>query len=177
MAINRERKTELLEIYRTQVQNSSVLVFTNYRGMSVAKIQSLRTKLGETDTGFMVVKNSLLGIALEESGLPHPESLLSGPNAVAFVGDDIGRGVKSILDWIKAERVGEVSGAVLGNSVLDAKSAESLADLPSKEEVLAKVLGAFNAPASSLARMLTAPTASLVRVINARVEQQSGEAA
>jgi large subunit ribosomal protein L10 len=177
LAINRERKAELLDIYREQVKRSSVLVFTNYRGLSVAKLQSLRTKLGEADTGFMVVKNTLLGIALKENGQPHPDSLLSGPNAVAFVGDDIGRGVKSILDWIKAERMGEVSGALLGNSVLDAKNAEALADLPTKEEVLAKVLGAVNAPASSLARMLTAPTASLVRVINARVEQQSGEAA
>ena len=134
-------------------------------------------KLSETNTGFMVVKNSLLGIALKENGLPSPDSLLSGPNAVAFVGEDIGRGVKSILDWIKAEKIGEVTGSLLGNSVLDANGTEALADLPTKEQVLAQVLGAINAPASSLARMLTATSASLVRVINARVEQQSGEAA
>jgi large subunit ribosomal protein L10 len=177
LAIKRERKVELLEIYRTQVKKSSALVFTNYRGLSVANLQSLRTKLRETNTGFMVVKNSLLGIALKENGLPSPESLLSGPNAVAFVGEDIGRSVKSILDWIKAEKIGEVSGALLGNSVLDAKNAEALAELPSKEQVLAQVLGAINAPASSLARLLTAPSASLARVINAHAEQQNDEAA
>jgi large subunit ribosomal protein L10 len=177
LAIKRERKVELLDIYREQVKKSSALVFTNYRGLSVAHLRSLRVKLGETNTGFMVVKNTLLGIALKEQGLPNPDSLLSGPNAVAFIGEDIGRGVKGILDWIKAEKVGEVSGALMGQSVLDAKNAEALADLPSKEQVLAQVLGAINAPASSLARMLTAPTASLVRVINARVEQQSGNAA
>jgi large subunit ribosomal protein L10 len=177
LAIKRERKVELLDIYRNQVKQSSALIFTNYRGLSVANLRSLRVKLSETNNGFMVVKNSLLGIALKESDLPHPESLLSGPNAVVFVGEDIGRGVKSLLDWIKAEKIGEVSGALLGNSVLDAKSAEALADLPTKEQVLAQVLGAVNAPASSLARMLTAPTASLVRVINARAEQQNSEAA
>jgi large subunit ribosomal protein L10 len=177
LAIKRERKVELLEIYRTQVKKSSALVFTNYRGLSVANLQSLRKKLGETNTGFMVIKNSLLGIALKENGLPAPESLLSGPNAVAFVGEDIGRSVKSILDWIKAEKIGEVSGALLGNSVLDAKNAEALADLPSKEQVLAQVLGAINAPASSLARLLNAPSASLARVINAHAEQQNDEAA
>jgi large subunit ribosomal protein L10 len=177
LAIKRERKVELLDIYRNQVKQSTALIFTNYRGLSVANLRSLRVKLSETNNGFMVVKNSLLGIALKESDLPHPESLLSGPNAVVFVGEDIGRGVKSLLDWIKAEKIGEVSGALLGNSVLDAKSAEALADLPTKEQVLAQVLGAVNAPASSLARMLTAPTASLVRVINARVEQQNSEAA
>jgi len=177
LAIKRERKVELLEIYRTQVKKSSALVFTNYRGLSVANLQSLRTKLGETNTGFMVVKNSLLGIALKENGLPSPESLLSGPNAVAFVGEDIGRSVKSILEWIKAEKIGEVSGALLGNSVLNAKNAEALADLPSKEQVLAQLLGAISAPASSLARLLNAPSASLARVINAHAEQQNDEAA
>ena len=177
MAIKRERKVELLDIYRTQVQKSTAMVFTNYRGFSVANIQSLRTKLGETDTGFMVVKNSLLGIALAESGIAKPEALLTGPNAVAFIGEDIGRGVKGLLDWIKAEKIGEITGSLLGDSVLDVKSTEALADLPTKEQVLANVLGAINAPASSLARILAAPTASLVRVINAHVEQQNGEAA
>lgn len=177
MAINRTRKAELLDIYRFQVQKSSALVFTNFRGLSVGKLQSLRTKLSETDTGFMVVKNSLLGIALKEQGLPHPDSLLSGPNAVAFVGEDIGAGVTSIMNWIKAEKVGEIMGALLGQSVLIGTNAEALADLPSKKEVLAMVLGAINAPASSLARIINAPTASLARVINAHVEQQSGVAA
>jgi len=178
LAIKREKKVELLDLYRTQVKRSSALVFTNYRGFSVGKLQSLRVRMGETNTSLMVVKNSLLGLALKENGLPAPDSLLAGPNAVAFVGEDIGRSVKSLLDWMRVEKIGEVSGAVLGNTVLDGKNAEALADLPTKEEVLAQVLGAINAPASTLARMLTAPTASLVRVINAHVEQQqSGEAA
>ena len=177
MAIKRERKVELLDIYREEVKKSSALVFTNFRGFSVQNLQSLRVKLGETNTDFMVVKNTLLGIALKENGLPHPDSLLAGPNAVAFIGEDIGRTVKTMMDWMKAEKIGELSGALLGNSVLDGKNAEALADLPTKEQVLAQVLGAINAPASTLARMLTAPSASLVRVINARVEQQSGEAA
>jgi large subunit ribosomal protein L10 len=177
LAINRERKVELLDIYRAEVKKSSALIFTNYRGLSVANLQSLRVKLSETNTDFMVVKNTLLGIALKENGLPQPDSLLSGPNAVAFLGEDIGRGMKGLLDWIKAEKIGEISGALLGTSVLDAKNAEALAELPTKEQVLAKVLGAINAPASSLANILTAPSASLVRVLNARVEQQSGNAA
>jgi large subunit ribosomal protein L10 len=174
LAITREKKAELLKQYKEHIQGSSALVFTNFRGLSVPQLASLRAKLGEHHTGYMVVKNSLFGIALEEAGLPKPEQLLAGPNAVAFIGEDIGRGVKGLMDWIKAEKVGEISGAMLGNSVLDSRGAESLSDLPTKEQTLAMVLGAINAPASSLARMLTAPSASLVRVINARVEQQQG---
>ncbi len=174
MAINREKKAELLAQYKEHIQQSSALVFTNFRGLSVPQLASLRAKLGEQNTRYVVVKNSLLGIALQESGLPQPEQLLAGPNAVAFLGEDIGRGMKGLLDWIKAEKVGEVSGALLGMSVLDATNAEALADLPTKEQTLAMVLGAINAPASSLARMLTAPGASLVRVLNAHVEKQQG---
>lgn len=178
MAINRQKKVELLDSYRAQLDRTSALVFTNYRGLSVAKTQSLRAKLSETGTGYMVVKNTLLGIALKERGLPTPESLLTGPNAVAFVGEDIGRGVTALLDWIKAAKEVEITGAIMGQSVVDAKGAEALATLPTREQMLATVLGTINAPASNLARILAAPSASLVRVINARVEQQQqGDAA
>jgi large subunit ribosomal protein L10 len=177
LPINRNKKSELLEEYKVQIAKSSALVFTNFRGMPVSKLRSLRAKLGETDNGYMVVKNTLLRIALEQSGREAPESLLTGPNAVAFIGEDIGRGVKSIMDWIKAEKAGEITGALLGNSPLNAANAEALAELPTKEQMLANVLGAINAPATAVARMVTAPGASLVRVINARVEQQQGGAA
>jgi large subunit ribosomal protein L10 len=94
------------------------------------------------------------------------------------VGEDIGRGVTALLDWIKAAKEVEITGAIMGQSVVDAKGAEALATLPTREQMLATVLGTINAPASNLARILAAPSASLVRVINARVEQQQqGDAA
>lgn len=176
MAISRKKKEELLETYKDQIGTASAIVFTNYRGKSVARLRSLRAKLEPTQTSYVVIKNSIFGIALDQSERVRPEDLLTGPNAVAFIGEDIGKGVTALKDWIKAERIGEIQGAILGNSVLDAKSAESLADLPTKEQALSMVLGAINAPASSLARILTAPTSSLVRVINAHVEKQQQEA-
>lgn len=179
MAINKEKKAELLDVYREQVRTSTALVFTDYRGLSVSKIKSLRAKLSDVNVRYMVVKNTLLGKALVEQGRPAPESLLSGTNAVAFVGEDVGSSVKALTDWIKAEKMVTISGALLGQSVLDASNAEALADLPTKNEVRAMLLGAIAAPASSLARLLNAPSASLARVINAHVEEQqpSAEAA
>ena len=172
MAINREKKSELLDVYREQLERSTALVFTNYRGLSVNKIQSLRAKLGDADARYMVVKNTLLAKVLGEAGLPQPEDLLAGPNAVAFVGEDVGRGVKTLTDWIKAEKMVAISGAIRGQSVLGAQAAEDLADLPSKDEVRAMLLGAISAPAGSLARLLNAPSSSLARVINAHVDKQ-----
>jgi large subunit ribosomal protein L10 len=177
LAISRKKKEALLETYKEQISNASAIVFTNYRGKSVAQLRSLRAKLGPTDTTYVVIKNSIFGIALEQTENGTPEELLAGPNAVAFVGEDIGKGVTALMDWIKAERIGEIQGALLSGSVLDAKRAEALADLPTKEEMLASVLGAINAPASSLARIVAAPSSSLVRVINAYVEKQQAESA
>lgn len=174
MAITREKKAELLEEYTKHVKGASALVFTNYRGLDVSKMRALRAKLSESGITYMVTKNTLLGLALTGNDLPAPDQLLSGPNAVAFIGEDVGSGVTALLNWIKAEKVLEISGALMGQSVMDAQSAEALADLPSKTQVLAMVLGAINAPGGSLARMLAAPGASLARVINAYVEKQNG---
>jgi len=162
----------LVAQYEEKIKSSSALVFTNYKGVSVAQLRSLRNKLSETGTTYMVVKNSLFGIALENVDRSKPEDLLAGSNAVAFIGEDIGRGVTALKDWIKAEKIIEISGAMIESSTLSATQADALADLPTKEETLAMVLGTINAPASSLVRMVNAPGSSLARVINAYVEKQ-----
>lgn len=172
MAISREKKDELLERYKEALDKSPGIVLTNYRGISVSQIQALRTKLQETGATYMVIKNSLLRIALEQTGKGEPDGLLTGPNAVAFLGEDVGKSVKALQDWIKAEKIGEITGAILGGSTLDAQRAEALADLPTREQVLAMILGAINGPAGGLARIINAPGASLARVINAHIEQQ-----
>jgi large subunit ribosomal protein L10 len=126
----------------------------------------------------VVVKNSLLSIALKNADRAQPAELLTGSNAVAFIGEDIGTGVTALKDWIKAEKIIDITGAMLESSVLTATQADALSDLPTKEETLAMILRTINAPASNLVRIINAPGASLARVINAHVEkQQEAEAA
>jgi large subunit ribosomal protein L10 len=172
LAITRQKKEELVAEYKEQIANASALVFTNYKGATVQQIQSLRAKLQETGVTYMVVKNTLMGIALEEAGRNRPDNLLAGPNAIAFIREDIGKGVTALQDWIKEAKIVEVTGALLESSVLDAGAAGALADLPTKEQTLAMILGAIAAPSSSLVRTLNAPGASLARVINAYVEKR-----
>ena len=172
MAITREKKEDLLEQYKEQLDSASAVVFTNYRGISVSQIQGLRTKLKEAGATYMVVKNSILGLALDQLGRERPEELLTGPKAVAFLGEDIGKGVTALKDWMRAEDRGSIEGGILESSILDAASAVALADLPSKEDTLAMVLGAISAPSGQLARTINAPASSLVRVLNAYVEKQ-----
>ncbi len=177
MAITRQKKQELVAQYKEQLEQASAVVFTDYRGTSVPQIQSLRAKLSDSGTKYVVTKNSLLKIALAEVGLPQPDELLAGPNAVAFIGEDIGRGVSALKDRIKAEKIVTIRGAIMDQSVLDQTSADALADLPTKEQMLAMILGTINAPAGSLVRMINGPGSSLVRVLNAHVENQKNEAA
>ena len=171
MAINREKKEELVARYKDLIANSSALVFTNYKGTSVAQVRSLRVKLHDTNTTYVVVKNTLLALALKESGRVVPEELLKGTNGVAFLGEDIGKSVSALNDWIKAAKVLEVTGALLESSIVDAKGAASLSDLPTKEQTRAMLLGAISAPARTLVQMINAPGSSLARVVNAHADQ------
>jgi large subunit ribosomal protein L10 len=178
LPITRVKKTELVERYKEQLSKSTAIVFTNYKGASVAQVNALRVKLKDSNTTYMVVKNGLLGIAFDQVGRTRPDNLLAGPNAVAFIGEDIGKGVTALKDWIRDVKIVEITGAVLESSVLDAAQADALSDLPTKEQTLAQILGALQGPAGNLARMLNAPQSSLVRVINAYVEKnQPAEAA
>lgn len=172
MAITREKKEELVARYKELIQESSALVFTNYKGTSVAQVRALRNKLKDTNTTYVVVKNSLLGIALKESGRVVPEALLKGTNGVAFLGEDIGKSVASLNEWIKSAKIVEVTGALLETSVIEGPSAAQLSDLPTKEQVRAQLLGVISGPARSLVQIVNAPGASLARVINAHADAQ-----
>jgi large subunit ribosomal protein L10 len=179
LAISREQKEKLVEIYKEQINNSSAIVFTDYRGATVKQIHALRTKLRETGSVYMVTKNRLFRIALQQSGKElELDGLLEGPNAVAFIGEDIGRGVKAIKDWIKSEGdVVAIKGAILEDTVLDANGAEALAELPTREQMLAQLLAMIIAPASQLVRTINEPAASLARVIKAHADKEQPEAA
>jgi large subunit ribosomal protein L10 len=175
LAINREKKEELVQIYKEQIARSSVLIFTDYRGATVAQVNALRSRLRANDTTYMVAKNTLIRIALEQSGRElEYDGLLDGPNAVAFVGEDIGKGVKALKDWIR-ETGGElvtIKGAILERDVLNASRTEALSELPTREQMLAKLLGTINAPASQLVRVINEPGASLARVLKAHADKQ-----
>lgn len=174
MAISREKKEELVALYKEQITNASAIVFTDYRGATVSQINGLRAKLRAAGTTYMVTKNTLLGIALKQSGRDFElDGLLDGPNAVAFVGEDIGIGVKVLKDWIRQEdETVTIKGAIMEGEVLDVAAAEALADLPTREEMLAKLLSTIIAPASQLVRTINEPAASLARVLNAHAETE-----
>ncbi len=175
MAINRQKKEELIALYKVYIEKSSALVFTDYRGAPVGKINSLRDRMRSNGSAYVVTKKTLLNLALEQSGRSVDLSnVMDGSTAVAFLGNDIGSSVKALKDWIKAEGdIVRITGAVLETDVLNATQSESLADLPTRDQMLAKLLATIIAPASQLVRTINEPGASLARVLKARADKEA----
>lgn len=175
MAISREKKEELVSLYSEHLENATAAVFTDFRGSTVSQINGLRAKLKEADTPYMVVKNRLMRIALQRSGMnAELDALLDGPNAVAFVGEDIGKGVTALKDALRGlEDIVEIKGGILDQSVLDAAGAQALSELPTHEEMLAKLLATIAAPATQLVRVVNEPGASLARVLHAHADEKA----
>ena len=153
---------ELTENFRT----SSAAVLTEYRGLTVSQLTQLRHNLGTT-TQYTVVKNTLSKIAVREAGLQELESMLSGPSAIAFVKGDAVEAAKSLRDFAKANPFLVIKGGVLDGKLVTAAELAKIADLESREVLLAKVAGAANAALAKAAALFQAPLAQVARLAEA----------
>jgi len=175
LAINREKKEELVALYKEHIEKSSAIVFTDYRGAPVGKINSLRDRMRSNGATYVVTKKTLFNLALQQSGRNLDLSnVMDGSTAVAFLGEDIGTSVKALKDWIRSESdIVRITGAILETDVLNVAQAESLSDLPSREQMLAKLLGTILAPIGQLVRTINEPGASLARVLKAQADKEA----
>lgn len=146
--------------------NSAAAVLTEYRGLTVKELQTLRRSLGE-NASYAVAKNTLTALAAKEAGIEGIEETLSGPTAIAFVNGDIAAAAKQLRDFAKANPSLAIKGGVLEGEFLDAKAVLKLADLESREVLLAKMAGALQANLSKAAYMLAAPLSQGARVFGA----------
>lgn len=153
---------ELTENFRT----SAAAVLTEYRGLTVSQLTQLRHNLGTT-TQYTVVKNTLSKIAVREAGLQELESMLSGPSAIAFIKGDAVEAAKSLRDFAKANPLLVIKGGVLDGKLVTAAELSKIADLESREVLLAKVAGAANAALSKAAALFQAPLAQVARLAEA----------
>jgi large subunit ribosomal protein L10 len=153
---------ELTENFRT----SAAAVLTEYRGLTVSQLTQLRHNLGTT-TQYTVVKNTLSKIAVREAGLQELESMLSGPSAIAFIKGDAVEAAKSLRDFAKANPFLVIKGGVLDGKLVTAAELSKIADLESREVLLAKVAGAANAALSKAAALFQAPLAQAARLVEA----------
>ncbi|PFG36392.1 LSU ribosomal protein L10P [Flavimobilis soli] len=163
---------ELADSFR----ESSAVVLTEYRGLTVAQLKQLRRSLSGNAT-YAVVKNTLTAIAAKEAGVEIDDAVLAGPSAVAFVTGDPVEAAKGLRDFAKANPQLVIKAGVLDGRALTAEDITKLADLESREVLLAKAAGAFKAKLFQAAYLFTAPASQAVRTIDALREKQASAAA
>lgn len=152
----------LAEHFRT----SNATVLTEYRGLTVAQLKNLRRSLGGGAT-YAVVKNTLTKIAAKEAGVEGLDDLLAGPSAIAFLKGDPVEGAKGLRDFAKAHPLLVIKGGYMDGRTLSAAEIAQLADLESREVLLAKLAGAMKASLSQAAALFQAPLSQAARTIEA----------
>lgn len=164
---------ELAERFR----GSNAAVLTEYRGLTVAQLRSLRKALGG-NANYAVVKNTLTAIAAKEAGLEGLDDALAGPSAIAFVTGDPVEAAKGLRDFAKANPALVIKGGVVDGRPVTAADITKLADLESREVLLAKAAGAMKAKLYQAAYLFTAPASQAVRTVEAlRAQREESDAA
>lgn len=172
MPVTRERKSELVEELTKELKEAQAVIITDYRTLKVADLQGIRNELRGMKTAFHIAKNTLLEIALKDAGLPVPANLLEGPTAVAFLHDDLSGPAKRLSTFFKDKEL-PIRGAIVGQTIYDAKGVEALGNLPGRKQLYANFLGALQGPSSSLVGVLNGALSQLVYVLQAKADQGS----
>jgi large subunit ribosomal protein L10 len=160
-----EKATAVAELAQA-FRGSSAAVLTEYRGLTVKQISDLRVALG-AGTSYAVVKNTLTKIAATDAGIEGLHELLSGPTAVAFINGEPVEAAKALRDFAKAHPALVVKGGVMDGKPLSVEEVRKLADLESREVLLAKMAGALLASLSNAVYLLNAPLAQAARLAGA----------
>jgi large subunit ribosomal protein L10 len=172
----RVEKVSQVEDLEKRLRSSSVVILTDYRGLTVGEIGALRGRLREASLEYRVAKNTLLSLAAERAGINGLTPFLSGPTAVVFGRDDPGLPARLLQDFIRQYRKLEIKGGVVAGEPLDARAMQALAALPSRAELLARVVGTIQGPLQGLVFVLSAPSRGLVTALDALRSQRNGGA-
>ena len=161
--------SEIAELFR----ESDAAVITEYRGLSVGDLKELRRSLG-SETTYAVVKNTLTEIAAREAGINAFDGTLSGPTAIAFIkGEPVGP-AKALRDFAKTHDQLVIKSGFFEGNVLSQEDVQKLADLESREVLLAKAAGAMKASMSKAAATFAAPLSKAARTVDAlRAKQEA----
>jgi len=164
--MDRSQKADLVAELKNVFTETSVVVVTRNLGLSVAQSTDLRLKMRDAGAQFKVAKNRLAKIALEGTQYGSISDLLTGPTALATSTDPVAA-AKVAVDFAKTNDRLEIVGGAMGDTLLDVAGIKALAELPSLDELRAKIIGLVNAPATKLAQLANAPAAKLARVFGA----------
>jgi large subunit ribosomal protein L10 len=155
-------------------RGSSAAVLTEYRGLTVSQLTELRRSMGDS-ARYAIVKNTLTKIAAKQAGLTGLDEMLTGPTAVAFISGDPVVAAKGLRDFSRTNPLLIIKGGVLDGAPISADEIRRLADLESREVLLAKLAGAMNASLSKAVNLFAAPLSQAVRLIEALRQQREAD--
>ena len=168
--MDRAQKSELITGLAQTLSETSVIVVARNHGLTVAQVTDLRNKMRQAGASFKVTKNRLARIALEGTPYQPIGDMLTGPTAFATSTDPVAA-AKVAVEFAKTTDKFEIVGGAMGSTLLDVNGVKALAELPSLDELRAKIIGLVNAPATKLAQLANAPAAKLARVFAAYADK------
>lgn len=179
MGVTPKKEAVVAEI-QNWLQNAQGIVVTSYRGLNVATDTQMRRELREAGVSYKVVKNTMLRIAAKKAGIEGLESHLEGTTAIAFSTTDAVAPAKILCDFMKKNKLEDagiltIKAGILDGKVIEEKDVKALAALPSKEQLIAKLLGSMNAPLSNTVGLLSAIIRNAVGVIAAVRDKKEKE--
>lgn len=167
-----EKKKNIVEDLHDRFTRSKVVIVTDYKGLDVATINTLRRKLRESDIEYKVVKNTLLIRASEETGVALIQDQFKGPSAIALSYDDPVAPAKVLTEFAKDNEKLEIKAGVMDGKVLNLEQIKNLAKLPSREALLAQLLSVFNGVPTRFVRTLSAVPGQFLNVLQALKDQK-----
>ncbi len=175
----RADKVTAVDEVKERLENAEAAILTEYRGLKVGDLATLRRSLRGAGAEYKIFKNTLVRRATAQTGTTAMDPLLEGPTAIAFVEADVAAVAKVLRDFARTNPALVLKGSLVGGNLLDASSTGRLADLPSRETLLAQLAGAFAAPLQQMAGLLKALPQNLAYGLSALLDQrrEGGEAA
>lgn len=169
--MDRNQKEQLVGELRELFTTTNLLVVTHYSGLTVAEMTNLRRRVTEEDAKYQVTKNRLVRLALEGSGKEQIADLFTGPTGIAYSHDPVAA-AKVVVRFAKDNECLVILGGILGDTMLDEQAIRALAELPSLDELRARLVGFLSTPAQRLATVLQAPAGQMARVLGAYADSQ-----
>lgn len=169
----RQKKVSITQGISEKVAKSKSITVTDYRGLNTSQLLALRQKLANLSAEYQITKNTLLRRALESNGLEVPSDLTDGPSATLFSYEDEIAPLRALSVFAKTTKLPTIKGGFLDKDFLSAKKVEALAELPSKEALIAQLLGTVQAPTANLVFVLQANIRNLVYALAAIKDTKS----
>jgi large subunit ribosomal protein L10 len=169
----KQEKIDLVKEIHEDIEKSNALFVTDYRGLTVSEITTLRRNLREAGTDYTVVKNTLFELAAKDLVSEDLTPFLVGPTAVAFVHQDAIASAKALVDFARTHKLLEIKGGYVEGKVLDAVQIQALSKIPSREILISQMLGAFQSPIAGFVGTLQGIVSEFVFTLQAVADKKA----